>query len=40
MGDGEPSDSWEFVSDVPVVTDVDETAPSVVAVMCGGVVGF
>ena len=46
MGHGEPSDSgWEFgsecgsvaVSGVPVVTDVGETAPSDVSVMCEGV---
>ena len=46
VGDGEPSDSgWEFgsecgsvaVSGVPVVTDLGETAPSLVTVMCEGV---
>ena len=46
VGDGEPSDScWEFgsegdsvaVSGVPVNSDVIETTPSVVTVMCEGV---
>ena len=45
VGDGEPSGSgWEFVSEcgsvavsgVPLVTDVGETAPSFVTVMCEG----
>ena len=45
-GDGEPSDSvWELgseggsvaVSGVPVASDLGETAPSVVTVMCEGV---
>ena len=39
VGDGEPSDSvWEFaVSGMLVVTDVGDSAPFVVTVMCEGV---
>ena len=39
VGDGEPSDSgWEFAaSGMLVVTDVGDSAPSVVTVMCEGV---
>ena len=40
VGDGEPSDSgWEFaVSGMLVVTGVGDSAPSLVTVMCDGVI--